>query len=84
MSGAGMEELKKQRRCELAGEWADRHRDLVRWGDAQAAYSKPLHGFNGQEIWPARTFNPSVNDVWPVPQVEIDNSGGVITQNPGW
>jgi hypothetical protein len=84
VTNADMNELKKQRRCEFAGEWADRHRDLVRWGDAQATYAKPLHGFMGQEIWPARNFKPDVNNVWPVPQVEIDNSGGVITQNFGW
>ena len=84
VTNAGMTELKLQRRCELAGEWADRHRDLVRWGDAQAAYAKPLHGPAGEEVWPARTFNPQVNHVWPVPQSEIDNSGGVIKQNQGW
>ncbi len=84
ISNASMDELKKQRRCEFAGEWADRHRDLVRWGDAQAVYAQPLHGFAGQVIWPARNFNPAVHNVWPVPQSEIDNSGGVIKQNQGW
>lgn len=38
-------DLKHERRCELAGELSGRHLDLVRWGDAQAAYSKPLHGY---------------------------------------
>ena len=84
VTNATMTELKKQRRCELAGEWANRHYDLVRWGDAQAAYAKPLHGADGREVWPARTFNPAVHNVWPVPQSEIDNSGGVIIQNTGW
>jgi hypothetical protein len=84
ITNADMTELKLQRRCELAGEWADRHRDLVRWGDAQAAYAQPLHGAAGQVIWPARNFNPQVNHIWPVPQTEIDNSGGVVTQNQGW
>ena len=79
-----MAELKLERRLELAGEWADRHRDLVRWGDAQATYAQPLHGADGSVIWPARTFNPDVDDVWPVPQTDIDNTHGVITQNPGW
>ncbi len=77
-------DLKRERRNELAGEWADRHRDLVRWGDAQATYAKPLHDFDGSVIWPARTFNPQVHDVWAVPQREIDNSAGVIKQNAGW
>ncbi|THU39673.1 RagB/SusD family nutrient uptake outer membrane protein [Niastella caeni] len=84
VSGATIAELKKQRRCELAGEWADRHRDLVRWGDAQAVYAQPLHGFSGAVIWPARTFNPAVHNVWPVPSNEISNSGGVIKQSTGW
>ena len=84
ISGATMTELKKQRRCELAGEWADRHRDLVRWGDAQAAYAQPSHGANGAVIWAARNFNPVTNAVWAVPQKEIDNSGGIIKQNAGW
>jgi len=84
IQNATMDELKKQRRCELAGEWADRHRDLVRWGDAQATYAKPLHGSNGQVIWPARTFDPSINSVWAVPQTEIDKSNGIIKQNAGW
>jgi tetratricopeptide (TPR) repeat protein len=83
-SGMTIADLKRERRNELAGEWADRHRDLVRWGDAQAAYAKPLHDFDGTEIWPARTFNPQVHDVWAVPQKEIDNSAGTIKQNPGW
>ena len=84
VSGATIAELKKQRRCELAGEWADRHRDLVRWGDAQTVYAQPLHGYSGAVIWPARTFNPAVHNVWPVPSTEIANSGGVIKQSSGW
>ena len=84
ITNADMNELKKQRRCELAGELSDRHHDLVRWGDAQTVYAQPLHGFSGNVIWPARTFNPAIHSVWPVPKNEIDNSGGVITQNQGW
>ncbi|WP_316841821.1 RagB/SusD family nutrient uptake outer membrane protein [Pedobacter gandavensis] len=83
-AGMGLADLKRERRSELAGEWADRHRDLVRWGDAQATYALPLHDSQGNVIWPSRAFNPQVHDVWAVPQREIDNSAGVITQNPGW
>lgn len=82
--GATMADLKHERRCELAGEWADRHRDLVRWGDAQAAYAKPLHGYYGNEVWKSRNFNPNVHHVWAVPQREIVNSNGIIKQNAGW
>lgn len=84
IQNATMADLKNQRRCELAGEWADRHRDLVRWGDAATTYAKPLHGFDGKVIWPARNFNPAVNSVWAVPQKEIDRSNGIIKQNGGW
>ena len=83
-SNCKMADLKHERRCELAGEWADRHRDLVRWGDAQSAYAQPLHGATGEEVWAARNFNPAIHNVWAVPQVEIVNSNGVIKQNEGW
>lgn len=83
-TNATLADLKHERRCELAGEWADRHRDLVRWGDAQNTYAKPLHGIDGKVVWPARSFNPEIHHVWAVPQVEIVNSYGVIKQNAGW
>lgn len=84
VTNADMNELKKQRRSELAGEWANRHFDLVRWGDAKAAYAKPLHGFGGTEIWPARTFDPAIHNVWPVPRSEVTSSNGIVKQNAGW
>ncbi|WP_405398694.1 RagB/SusD family nutrient uptake outer membrane protein [Maribacter sp. Asnod2-G09] len=31
-----------------------------------------------------RSFNPGKNYFWPIPQAEIDASGGVVTQNPGY
>ena len=64
-SGCTMADLKHERRCELAGEWADRHRDLVRWGDAKDTYAKPLHGADDKEVWASRNFNPAVHNVWP-------------------
>ena len=84
LTGMTLAQLKQERRSELAGEWADRHRDMVRWGDAEAAYAQPAHSYSGAVVWPARKYNPSVHNVWAVPQKEIDNSGGVITQNAGW
>ncbi|UKY86941.1 RagB/SusD family nutrient uptake outer membrane protein [Elizabethkingia anophelis] len=83
-SGCTMADLKHERRCELAGEWADRHRDLVRWGDAKDTYAKSLHGADDKQVWAPRNFNPAVHNVWAVPQVEIVNSHGVIKQNEGW
>ncbi|MEH0154472.1 RagB/SusD family nutrient uptake outer membrane protein [Limibacter armeniacum] len=94
VTGATMEDLKHERRVELAGEFANRHFDLVRWGDAKEAYSKPLHGrihadktdpdspFNIGEVWPARNFDPSYMHVWPIPNQVVNSSG--ISQNKGW
>ena len=93
-TGATMADLKHERRVELAGEFANRHFDLVRWGDAQATYAQPLHGrihadranpaspYTVEEIWPARTFDPAVMHVWPIPNQAINSSG--IPQNKGW
>ena len=83
-TNADMNELKIQRRCELAGEWANRHTDMVRWGDAQAAYAQPLHGATGNVVWPARTFDPKKHNVWPVPRSEVTSSNGIVKQNVGW
>ena len=86
ISGATMTDLKRERRCELAGEFANRHADLVRWGDAQSTYAQPLHRWDGALVPynAVRTFNPAIHNVWPIPQKEIANSGGIIKQNPGW
>jgi SusD family. len=84
LSGATLADLKKERRCEFAGEWTDRHFDLVRWGDAQAAYAKPLEHADGHIIYQGRTFNPAIHNVWPIPPEEIRVSKGTLTQNQGW
>jgi starch-binding outer membrane protein, SusD/RagB family len=49
----------------------DRYFDLVRWGDA----STVLAG-NG--------YDAGKNGLFPIPQVEIDLSNKVLTQNPGY
>jgi len=84
ISGATMVDLKRERRCELAGEWTDRHYDLVRWGDAKETYAKPLHHYDGSVIYPARNFNPAIHHVWPIPPDEIAVSKGALNQNQGW
>ncbi|MEI6050284.1 MAG: RagB/SusD family nutrient uptake outer membrane protein [Bacteroidota bacterium] len=74
-------DLMYERRMELAFEGGDRHFDLVRWGLAAEVYnSLPAEG----TYKPVRTFNPAVHNLMPYPQREIDNSGGSITQNPGY
>ena len=42
--------MKHERRVELGGELTNRHLDLVRWGDAKEAYSKPLYGYKTEGV----------------------------------
>ncbi len=94
IQGADMDDLKQERRSEFAAEYTDRHSDLVRWGDAQAAYAKPATGrihadktkpestFTVSEVWSARNFNPAIHHVWPIPPQDLSNAK--IAQNEGW
>ena len=90
-----LDDLKHERRCELACEWTDRCQDLKRWGD----YDKlrmALHGrshsdktdpdspYTIVETWPARSFDPAKHIVWPYSPDEIANSNGTYSQNYGW
>ncbi|MGG6231473.1 RagB/SusD family nutrient uptake outer membrane protein [Tenacibaculum sp. SDUM215027] len=94
LSNATLEDIKHERRVEFAGEFANRHYDLVRWGDAAEVYSKPLYGrihtdrsnpdsdYTVEQIWQARNFDPTYMHVWPIPNEVIISSG--IKQNTGW
>jgi hypothetical protein len=94
IQGATLADLKRERRSEFAAEYTDRHSDLVRWGDAKAAYAKvatgrqhavkndPTSAFTIVEVWPARNFDPSIHHVWPIPPQDLSNAG--IAQNEGW
>lgn len=62
----------KERRVEMAFEH-DRFFDLVRTGQAAAAFS--IHG---------KTFVTGKHEVFPLPQAFIDEAGGLSTQNPGY
>ncbi len=93
-SGCTMDDLKHERRVEFAGEFANRHRDLVRWGDAEETYAQALHGrihtdktdpdsdYEIEEIWEARDYDPEIDNVWMIPNDVIESSG--IAQNYGW
>ena len=59
-----------ERRVELAMEF-DRYFDVIRQGRAAQVF--------GPKGWKANK-----NEVWPIPQSEIDLSAGVLTQNPGY
>ncbi|MEJ2903051.1 RagB/SusD family nutrient uptake outer membrane protein [Pedobacter panaciterrae] len=84
---AGMKELIHERRVELAGE-GERHQDLMRWDkknlvDIAAIYNlakskAPVD--QGKTV----TFVRPKHYYYPIPQVEIDKSNGVLKQNPNY
>jgi starch-binding outer membrane protein, SusD/RagB family len=59
-----------ERRVELAMEF-DRYFDVIRQG-------------RGAEVFGAKGWKAGKNEVWPIPQNEIDISAGVLTQNNGY
>jgi len=59
-----------ERRVEMAMEF-DRYFDVIRQGRAATVF--------GPKGWKANK-----NEVWPIPQNEIDLSAGMLTQNPGY
>lgn len=59
-----------ERRVELAME-NDRYFDVIRQG-------------RGAQIFGPKGWKAGRNEVWPVPQSEINISGGLLTQNPGY
>ena len=63
--------LMHERRVELGFE-SQRFNDLKRWGIAKQVLT--ALGKNFQDF----------NYLYPIPQGEIDKSGGTITQNPGY
>ncbi len=69
-SSVTIDSVWKERRVELAME-SDRFFDLVRTGRA-ATVLGPLG------------FTPNKNEVFPIPQNQIDLGGGKLTQNPGY
>jgi hypothetical protein len=89
-----MDDLKHERRCELACEWTDRAEDLKRWGDI-ATINAPLHGrihsnktdpnspYTIEQVWPARNYSAD-KIAWPISPDEINRSNGTYKQTPGW
>lgn len=74
--------IKIERRKELAGE-RERYFDLLRYGTAgdvlTEAYKAEV-AISKQYL----NFVKGVNELLPIPQVEIELSHGIITQNPGY
>lgn len=93
VSGAGMPQLVHERRVELAGENI-RWQDLLRWDKdkvinldtivSKPKTASPLPPYNGDTVVPARTFTRPKDYYMPIPQEIIDESKGVITQNPNY
>ncbi len=60
----------RERQSELALEF-DRYFDVIRQG-------------RGTEVFGPKGWQANKNEVWPIPQTEIDLSGGILTQNTGY
>lgn len=73
--------VRHERRVEFGMEY-QRLFDLIRWNslvETMNTYAaKPKSNGKGAN------FKKGINELFPVPQVEIDRSGGSITQNPGY
>lgn len=95
---ASWKELKLQRRLELAFEFMpSRHIDLIRWGDAKETYAKPTQKvvshydyssntvvIDGvQNFDEGRTFDPVINQVFPIPAKAFDGTIN-LKQNIGY
>lgn len=71
------ERIWHERRVELAMEH-DRYFDLVRQETVQAGRAVQAFAAHG------KTFVKGKNEVFPIPQTQIQLSGGALTQNPGY
>ncbi|MBX0289250.1 RagB/SusD family nutrient uptake outer membrane protein [Hymenobacter sp. HSC-4F20] len=72
-----LENIWQERRVELALEH-DRFFDLVRQESVQPGRIVPLFAAQG------KTFTKGKNELFPIPQPQIDLSGGQLVQNPGY
>ncbi|WP_223713349.1 RagB/SusD family nutrient uptake outer membrane protein [Niabella beijingensis] len=73
---AFLEEVKKERARELYGEYG-RKWDLVRWGDF---YSR-VSATSATEVDDIQTNLRPYHEYYPIPQTEVDRSGGILTNN---
>ena len=69
-----------ERRLELCHLW-DRFFDVVRQGRA----AKVLHDFATETTYNrGKYFIEGINEIFPIPQNEVDITNGLVTQNPGY
>jgi len=86
ISNADINDLMHESRCETAGE-NFRYQNLLRWDKAGILDlttfltdpAKMISNDVGRKVW-----QRPKNYYQPLPQLEIDNSGGVLIQNPHW
>ncbi|WP_372636780.1 RagB/SusD family nutrient uptake outer membrane protein [Fodinibius sp.] len=71
-------EIWQERRYELALE-GYRYYDIMRYNEVEPGYAKELFDALGKT-----DFDPNKHTLFPIPQNEIDFSGGQLDQNPGW
>jgi hypothetical protein len=86
--------IKHERQIELAFE-DHRYWDLLRWKDAESLLNQPLKGIrvtknNGgnytytEFVVERRSFVAPKMYCYPLPQIEISKSNGILSQNAGW
>lgn len=76
--------LKFERRLEFAME-GNRWYDLVRWGEAGTVLNAYLIEEKTKRDFLANAvFTPGRDEYYPIPQREIDFTGGLYIQNPGY
>jgi len=75
-----LDAILKERRMELALE-GQRFFDIVRQGNAGKIFTELAKNFPGEE---GSAFVAGKNEVFPIPQSEIDLSGGKISQNKNY
>ncbi|MFY0627103.1 MAG: RagB/SusD family nutrient uptake outer membrane protein [Reichenbachiella sp.] len=79
-----MKAVRHEMRLEFALEGM-RFFDLVRWGIDSETLNGYLESEDGLRPWMVgATYVDGKNDHWPVPQVELDLSNGVLTQDPAY
>lgn len=90
-----LDALKQERRWEFAFE-SIRWWDMLRWsGPSLEEAGNALNRQTGFDIINAAAITPMVKydykkrlqatqGYWPIPQIEIDRSNGMLEQNPGW
>ncbi|WP_239494890.1 RagB/SusD family nutrient uptake outer membrane protein [Pedobacter yulinensis] len=61
--------------------WHERHVELALESDR---YFDVIRQGRGAEVFGTKGWKANKNEVWPVPQQEIDLSGSLLTQNPGY